>query len=590
MSEEYALLVKNGSIVDGTGDPLYEGDLAVKGERVASISRGERLKGDFAKVIDAKGLVVSPGFIDVHNHVDLSILYYPKADSFVRQGVTSFVGGHCGDSAGPYNEFIGEPWFYIDVYQDVRPTMGRGDWLIPKDDFNVVHKELYGWEVDWSTMGGYFKKVEETGLAPNMVPLVGHGDIRSYVMGNDYKRYAKKREITEMRKLVEQAMEDGCRGLSVGRTYEPGRWANFEEILSCAKVAARYGGIYNSHCLRSEPRGDKKPEEANVNPVYGVLEAIDVGRKAKMSVQISHLGNRFVVTPPDNKIMTEAAVKATLQVIDEANEEGLDINFDVIPHHNTGGIFTSPHFVGLFRKWLKIAGSPEQLAKALEMHDLRDEIKEQIKTGKVMMINPKRTPDWAEKRIIKVHKDERFVDKTVAEIAKELEMEPVDALFEIVKGDPWAMSYSIRNKTDYIKLEYYKHPKMMVGCDTFAVDEKAKGRHPTWMLPNQNAFGGFPGYLRRTVRETGMLTLEEAVRKVTSSPARKFKMTDRGVLREGAYADIAVWNPETITDKGDAIEPRKYPEGIEYVIINGSMVVEKSKHHDALPGKILYRA
>jgi len=590
MSDEYDILIKNALIVDGTGSKPYNGALSVKGERIEAVGEvSGNLKGDAKTVINAKGMAVSPGFIDVHNHVDLSILYYPHAQSFVRQGITSFVGGHCGDSTGPYNEYIGEPWFYVDIYHDVRPTMGRSGWLIPIDDFNVRHKELYGWEVNWDSMAGFFKKVEETGITPNMVPLVGHGDIRSFVMGMDYKRYATKKEVKEMKKLVEQAMLDGCRGLSVGRGYEPGSWASFEEILECAKVSAKYKGVYNSHNLRRSPRGEYKPNEAPLNPIHGVLEAIDIGRKAKMSVQISHLGSGFSVTPPDNKIMTEAAIKATLKTIDDANEEGLNINFDVIPHHQTGGIFSSPYFVNTFSKWLKIAGSPEQLVKALEMHDLREEIKEEIKSGKMMMMNPKTDPKWAEKRYIREHKKSEWVDKNLAEIAEMLDMSAIDVIFEVIMEDPNCKYQSIRNKTDWVKREYYKHPRMMVGCDTFAVDEFAQCTSPSRMYPNQNAFGGHPGYLRRMVRETGELTLQEAVRKITSSPAHKFMMTDRGVLKEGAYADITIWDPKTITDMGTAVEPRQYPKGIEYVIINGEVVVKKNKQNKSMPGKILCR-
>jgi len=588
MSTEYDVLIKNAVIIDGTGAPSFKGELAVEDERIAIVEKDGGLKGDAKTVLDAKGLTVTPGFIDVHNHVDLSILYYPKAESFVHQGITSFVGGHCGDSTGPYGDLIGEPWFLMDLYQDVRPRIYQNDWQIPRDLINPRHKELYGWEIDWGTMGEYFKRVEETGLTPNFSPLVGHGDIRTLVMGTDYKRKATKKEVRAMKKHTEQAMEDGCIGLSVGRGYDPGSYAAFEEVLACAKVAKKYGGIYASHCMRSkEPKEEGK--EQPPNPIAGVLEAIDVGRKAKMSVQISHLGNQFIVTPTANKIMDEAAVRATLKAVDDAREEGLDVNFDVIPHHNTGGIFTSPWLAGSLNPWLKMAGSLEQFAENLKSEDLRDDIKAKINEGKLFMLNPKRFPDWADWPIIRVCKEEKFVDKCITEIAEEMEKEPLDALMDVLVIDPATKHERARNKDDWIKLEYYKHPEMMIGCDTFAVDEETVNRHPSWLFPNQNAFGGIVRYLRRTVREEKILTLEEAVRKITSLPARKHLMKDRGMLVNGAYADLVVMNPETIEDMGTQIEPRRYPKGIEHVFVNGVQVVEKGKHTGAMPGKILYR-
>jgi N-acyl-D-amino-acid deacylase len=586
MSEDFDIQFHNGVVVDGTGADPYKGSVGVKDERIVAVGD---VKGDAVKVVDAGGHVISPGFIDVHNHVDLSILYFPLAQSFVRQGITSFIGGHCGDSTGPYNEYIGEPWFYVDIYEEVRPTMGRQEWLIPKDEFNIRHKELYGWELDFKTMADYFKKVEETGHTPNMAPMVGHGDIRSYVMGTDYKRYATEAEVKQMTELVDQAMKDGCIGLSVGRTYEPGRWANLEEILECAKVAAQYGGIYNSHSLRSLPRGDKSPDEMPPHPLYGVMEVIEISKKLKMSVQISHLGNQFLVTPPGNLIMDKASATATLAVIDEAVDEGVDIHFDIIPNQNTGGIFVSPSLIGAVLPYYKIAGSPEQLVKAFEMKDLRDDFKKKIEKGENWTINPKFMPDWAEKKFIRVCGEPKFVDKNFKQIADELKLDPLDAVIAVLTADPMTKIETIRSDDDSVKRAYFAHPRMMIGCDTFAVDEKEQCRNPSWMMPNQNAFGGFAYYLRRMVRETKSLTLQEAVRKITSQPANKFKLKDRGMIREGYFADITIWDSETICDNGTQIEPRRYPDGIDYVVINGAMVVEDEKHTGALPGKILYR-
>jgi len=589
MPDELDILIKNASIVDGKGVPAFKGAVAIKGERIAAVGKVEgEVNADAATVIDAKGLTVAPGFIDVHNHGDLSILYYPEADGFVRQGITTFVGGQCGDSPGPFGEWIGLPWVLGDLYTDLSPTMFSREWLIERSLLNPRHKELYGWEIDWDTMGEFFRRVEVKGLSPNYAPMVGHGDIRSLVMGPDYKREATKREVREMRKHVEQAMEDGCIGISVGRDYDPGIWADFDELLACAKVVAKYGGIYASHSLRTGHRKARRPGEFPPVKTRGVLEAIDVGRKAKMPVQISHLGALYDVRPGGSEMMTEAAVRSTLKIVDDARDEGIDINFDTIPNHLTGGITTSPYLVGSLSPWLKIAGSPEQLAEALRMPDFRKEIKEAIWAGKHYGLNPNINENWAKGRTIVACEDERFMDKTVADIAEELGIDELNALMEVLMADPMAKAVR-KGNDDWVKLLFYRHPEGMIGIDTFAVDETRENRHPPWSLPNENSFGGFPRYIRRAYRETGTLSLEEAVRKVTSLPARKFKLVDRGILESGAYADIVIFDPETVTDKGDQLDPRQYPEGIEHVVVNGVQVVKNSKHTGAMPGKILYR-
>ena len=589
MPEEHDILIKNASIVDGTGSPAYKGAIAVKGERIAAIGKVEGdLKVDAETVIDAEGLTVAPGFIDVHNHGDLSILYYPEAPSFVRQGITTFVGGNCGDSPGPFGEYVGMPWFLGDLYTDLAPRMFSREWLIPRGLLNPRHKELYGWEIDWYTLGEFFKRVEAKGLSPNYAPMVGHGDVRALVMGPDFKRKATKREVREMKKHVEQAMNDGCVGISVGRDYDPGIWADFDELLACAKVAAKYGGVYASHSLRTGHRKARRPGEFPPRKTEGVLEAIDVGRKAKMPVQISHLGALYDVRPGENNILTEAAVRATLKIVDDAREEGVDVNFDLIPHHQTGGISTTPYLASSLTPWLRVAGGLEQFAEALRMPDFREEIREAVMAGKHYGLNPNINENWATRRTIVECEDERFLEKTVADVAEELGAEPLDALMEILMVDPGTKAVR-KGGDDVVKLMFNRHPEGMIGIDTFAVDETRESRHPPWYLPNENSFGGFPRYLRRVVRETGTLSLEEAIRKVTSLPARKFRLADRGALKTGAYADIVILDPETVTDRGDQLNPRRYPEGIMHVIVNGIQVVKDSRHTGALPGKILYR-
>jgi N-acyl-D-aspartate/D-glutamate deacylase len=589
MPEEYDILIKNASIVDGTGAPAYRGALAVKGDRVAALGKVEGdLKADAETLINGEGLVASPGFIDVHNHGDLSILYYPEAESFVRQGITTFVGGQCGNSPGPFGEYIGLPWVLGDLYVDLAPTLFNREWLIPRELLNPRHKELFGWEIDWNTMGGFFERVEAKGLSPNYAPLVGQGEARSLVMGTDFEREATADEIDEMTVHVERAMEDGCIGISVGRDYDPGIYASFDEFLACAKVAAKYEGIYASHCVSTGHRKSRRPGEFAPLKTEGLLEAIDIGRKTGMPVQVSHLSVVYLVRPAGSEIMTEAAVKATLKMIDDAQEEGIDVSFDEIPNHSTGGIGGTPWLVSYLTPWLRVAGSLGQLVEALRMEEFRYEIKEAIWSGLHYGLNPNINEGWAKQRTIVECQDERFMDKTLAEIAVELGIDELDALFTVISSDPEAKAIR-KGGNPWVKYMFYQHSQAMIGIDTFGVDDKRISRHPPWGLPSENSYGGFPRYLRQAYRESGTLSLEEAIRKVTSFPARKFKLRDRGVLKEGAYADIVVFNPGTVTDKGNQLNPRQFPEGIEHVIVNGVHVVKGSSHTGAKPGKILVR-
>jgi N-acyl-D-amino-acid deacylase len=582
---DYNILIKNSLIIDGSGAPSVKGSVGINGDKIEVVGVA---KGKADIEIDAKGLVVSPGWIDVHNHGDLSILYYPKADGFVRQGITTFVGGNCGNSPAPVGDYVGNPWMLSDIHQQVSPSMYDADWLHPRKEVNKIHKDVYGWEIDWNSMAEFFKKLENTRFSPNYAPMVGHGEVRSVVLGPDYRRTATKKEIKQMVELTEEAMQDGCIGLTTGRDYDPGIWADFDEILACAKITVKYGGVYASHSLRTGHRKARRPGELSIPTTKGVLETIEVGRKAKIPVQISHLGNLYAVNPADNKLLTDAGIFATLKLVDDANNEGLDVSFDVIPNNASGGIGVNHYLAARLGPWLKIAGSLEQFAKALRMLDWREEIKTSIMAGKYYGLNPNITPGWAEGGILIEHKDPRFKDKTISQIAKELKVCELEALMQAIIADPASKIYR-KPRDDSSLLAFMKHPKMMVGVDTFAVDDTRIGKGPAPGLPCENSFGGFPHYFKRAVREKKTLSLEEAIMKITHNPAQKFKLKNRGLLKPGYAADITVFNIENIEDKGDQMEPRRYPEGIEYVIINGEIVINKNKHTGKMPGKILRR-
>jgi len=585
MSSEHDILIKNAFIVDGTGAPGSRGSVAIKAERIDAVGD---VRGGAETVIDAKGMAVTPGFIDVHNHGDQSIMYYPKADGYVHQGITTFVGGNCGSSPGPFGDLVSVGMMAGEIIQELSPDMYYPSGLFRREVVNPKHREIFGWEIDWHTLGEFFRKLEAKGISPNFAPLLGHHSIRIMAMGADHKRKATPAEVEEMKKHVRQAMIDGCLGMSAGRDYDS-YYADFEELVALAKVVAEYGGLYACHSLRTGLRTARRPGEPAPIKINGLLETIDVGRKAKIPVQVSHLGALYDVVPTIDGELNEAAAKATLKIVDDARKEGIDVTFDVIPGIRAFGTSSNIWLAGTLLPWLRVAGSREQLAKALRMREFRGEIKDRIWEGKYYGLNPNINPNWAGGINIMESKDSRFVNKTITQIAQELGVDPLDALMDVIVADPHAKigSYGRESPT---KGMFYQHPGCMVGVDTLAVDTSFVGKNPPWSLPSENSFGGFALYFKLAVRENRSLSLEEAVRKVTSLPAAKFKLRDRGVLKPGAYADIVVIDPAAVDFKATPLNPCVYPEGIPYVLVNGKLVVKENQHTGATPGKVLRRA
>jgi N-acyl-D-aspartate/D-glutamate deacylase len=383
-------------------------------------------------------------------------------------------------------------------------------------------------------------------------------------------------------------MEDGCHGMSVGRDYDPGYYATKEEIIELAKETTDYDAVYASHSLRTGLRKARRPGEFPPPKINGILEAIDVGRQSGVSVQISHLGSLYDVYPGGNTIMTEAAAKATLAEVDKAIEEGINVNFDLIPNIRGFGVYSSTWLVASLLPWLRIAGSREHLANALRMHAFREEIKEKIWAGKWYSLNPNINKNWASGSLILECKEEKYINKNIAQIAKEKGKPPLDTLMDVIMTDPYTRVGG-RSFSNPSKDLFYQHPAMMAGVDTFAVDTTWEVKTPPWWLPSENSFGGFAAYFRMIVREEKILSIEEAIKHVTSLPAKKFSLTDRGVIKPGAYADIMIMDLEHVTDKATPLEPRVYPEGIPHVFVNGVHVINESNHTGEKPGQVILR-
>lgn len=524
----FDLVVKNGIVVDGAGNPWFKADVGIKDGQISDIGKLSSSKSD--EVIDARGLVVAPGFIDMHAHSDFSLLINPLAESKVRQGITTEVIGNCGSSAAPLNDFL---------RKQIRETSP------------VIEEAKL--KLNWSSMGEYLKRLEKNGIALNAVSLAGNGNIRAFVMEYDSRRPSTS-ELEEMKKILAQSLEEGAAGLSSGLIYPPSCYADTNELIELCKVVAKHGGIYTSH-IRGE--GDTL--------IDSVREAIEIGRKSGAPVEISH----HKASGKSNW----GKVKRTLEMIDEARRMEVDVTCDVYPYvaGSTGlDAFLPVH------TW---AGGVEKLVQKLKNPETRVQLRHEMEKSSLF-----RPDGWNTIMIAYCKGHRTYEGKTIAEIAEQKKTDPLDLVFDLLieeKASVQIVIFSMREEDMRVVL---KHPASMIGSDsssTAPYGVLAKGK------PHPRTYGTFPKALGEYVRSTKLLTLEEAIRKMTSFPAQKLRLSDRGLIRKGMAADITVFDPEEIADKATYAKPHQYPDGVKYVIVNGKLVIANGKHTRQLPGKAL---
>ncbi len=581
--EEFDILIKDGMLIDGTGGPAYRGSIAIKDEKIVAV--GEVSKADSKVTINASRLTVSPGFIDVHSHADKTLPIFPTADSYVMQGVTTTVGGNCGNTIAPILEWWPPNMFWdSNIILELRPFKYYSEEFLPAGEVKVKVKELYGVEINWGYLKDFIQWLEKTGISVNHVPLAGHNTIRAQAMGLDWKRGPTDEELTKMKAYVQEAMEAGAFGLSTGLDYAPGTHASTKELIDLAKVVKGFNGVYATHWRRTGPRRERVTPI--IEKIKGIVEAIEVAKRAGVQVQISHITIGYAIMPHPPQELEEAAVKATLKVIDDAKAEGLDIALDIIPNV-TGGTMTNVYLASALTPWVRTIGSRNGLARALKMSDFKDEVRSTIIAGRWWGLNPMVNPYWSETIEIVACKNGEYVGKTVKEIAMGKGIDDLEMLFSVLVEDSDTKIMSRGVKTDNEIAAFLKHPRCMIGLDTYAFDEKWKMKQPPYHLPHPNTYGGMPRYIRRYLREMKVLTLEEAIWRITGLPAKTFRLRDRGVLKPDAYADVVIFNLNEISDIEDKLEPRRYPKGIHYVIVNGKIVVENGRHTGVRAGKVL---
>ena len=542
----FETLIRNGLVIDGAGNPWFKADIGISEGKIRQIGNTGSVKAE--KVIDAHGFVVCPGFIDIHAHSDLSLLINPRAESKIRQGVTTEVIGNCGTTPAPLR----------------KETMN-----LLKDEWGSEAKEV---KWNWSTFGEYLRQREKKGTAINVASLVGHGTVRTAVLGVE-NREPTSQEMRSMKTLVGESMEEGAFGLSSGLVYLPGCFAKTGELVELCKVVAEYRGFYASHI-----RGERE------TIVEALQEAIEIGERAGVPVQVSHNCPKYG---------GHGRFKDMSKIYEAARARGVDVTIDNDAHTDL-----NPELTSALPQWAQ-AGGIKKIVKRLTEPETRAKIKREMIEDKFPgpgycgLIKHGR---WDRIFLSKAKKNKQLVWKSFREIAKLRGIDPFDAYFDVLieeKGEATGL-FNYIEEDDIRAL--LRHPLMMVCSDGNAVAPygvlgKIYGYYPC-------CYGEYPYILQRYVREEGILTLQEAIRKMTSYPAQKLGLRDRGLLREGMWADLVVFDPQTIRDRATSrfpykfpLEhyPHKYPEGIHYVLVNGQLVISKGRHTGALSGKILRR-
>jgi N-acyl-D-amino-acid deacylase len=500
---EFDLVISNGRVMDGTGNPWFKADVAVKNGRIAEIGRIDQSRA--ARVIDAKDLIVAPGFIDVHTHIESNIFDLPAAENFLRMGVTSVVTGNCGGSALPL-----------------------GDW---------------------------FSRLEQKGVSINIAALIGHNTVRRAGMNGDFDRPPTPEELQKMRDLVDQAMRDGAVGLSTGLEYIPGTYARTDEIVEVAKVAAKYGGVYASHM-----RNEGLDVEKSIN------EALAVGAQSGCPVEISH----FKVS--SRKRWGASAI--TIKMVEEARARGQQVTVDqyLYPAGSTGiGI--------LFPSWL-FEGGNEKTGERLQDPATRERVKREL-IAKAAQDGFK---DFSFAYVANHRADQSFNGKNIAEITKtakrktDVNSQAEQAIDLLLAGGAQMVLHKM---SDQDVERIFKQPFTMIASDAGVIDAQSAS------IPHPRGFGNNARVLGVYVREKRLVGLEEAIRKMSSLPAQTFNLLDRGLLRPGMAADIVIFDPNTVADRATFEQPKQYATGIDYVIVNGQVVIEKGSHSGAKPGRVL---
>ena len=525
------LVIENGRLVDGTGNPWYFGDVGIKGGEIVEVGRVSQ-RG--LEKIDAGGRVVSPGFIDGHCHSDLMVLDDPGSEIKLKQGVTTEVVGNCGMTPAP---FAAQNLDLLRTY--VEPVLGNT-----------------GREWRWETVEQYFDVLLDAKPSENVATYVGHGTLRIAVMGFE-NRPASGEELERMKRLLEEALQAGAIGLSLGLMYAPGSYTPREELAELCSVLSRYDGLLATH-IRGEGN----------SLIPSIEEVIWIAERSGVPLQISHLkaaggGNWGSVT-------------RAMELIEDARSRGLDVTCDVYPY--TAG---STSLTTLLPPWA-LEGGVSQSLERLGDSSSREKIKAELREEQDDWDNLVASTGWDSVYISSLSRDHDadLAGKNILEVSDSRGIDPEDCMMDLLRGQDGKVSIVFFHMAGSDVEQVIRWERSLIASDS--LHDQAEKPHP-------RLYGTFPHVLARYVREKKLLTLEEAVRKMTSFPASRFKLGKRGLITPGYAADLVVFDPEAILDTATYEDPKHFPEGISHVLVNGAKAIESGARLETGEGKVIGR-
>ena len=530
MSARYDLLIENGTVVDGSGERGFAAAVGVRHGRL-EVVYGDTSALQADERIDASGQVVAPGFVDLHSHSGLTLFTAPTHEPKVLQGVTTEVIGVDGLSYAPFRDA-----------GDLRALVEMNAGLDGRPDLAY----------DWSTVTSYLDRLDALHPSVNLAFLVGNTALRVAAAGWDEVE-ATPAQVADMRAMLREAMQEGAIGLSSGLDYPPGSYATTDELAELTNEAARHGGFYHTHVRY--PLGDRY-----LDPYR---EAIEIGRRGEGPAHITHFYHKQIFPEGPGPM---------LALVDDARTEGLDVTFDTYPYE-----WASTRLLIMIPPWAQ-SGGPMRTKERLADRSVRDRIRRELAERGVLFAGRRA---WDDVRLGAFTRPDllRWEGRTLGDVIADRGDDPVDVLCDLLLAEDLRLNQVTPGPWSESLREFVRHPVGMIGTDSTFVGAK----------PSPRSYGSFPRVLGQFVREEALLSLEEAVRSMTSAPAQRIGLSDRGVIRDGAVADLVVLDPDAVRATCTYDEPCSYPEGIGWVIVNGDVVVRDGAHTGARPGRVLRR-